>query len=182
MSQSIVAVSEEEYLRTRYRPDRELIDGELREKPMPTRLHAYTQMLIGHWFLLHMDQWQVMAMSEVRTKVKPGRFRLPDVAVTYAERPEHKPLEKAPLIAIEVLSPEDSFSDLWKRAQDFSKMGSNCVWLVDPETQQAYTYMEAHGWMKTANLQVPGTPIRLDLSWLWSQLDKFGITDEPETE
>ncbi len=171
MGESAVLVSEEEYLRSSYRPDRELIDGELKEKAMPTRLHSSVQMFIGHWFLLHMDEWRTMAMSEVRTKVKPSTFRLPDVAVTYLERPENKPLEKPPLIAIEILSQDDSFSELLNRAQDLSKMGVGCVWLIDPEARQAYSYVE-RGWSATSTLELKGTPILLDLVWLWSMIDK----------
>ena len=71
-----------EYLRTSYRPDRELVDGRLREKPMPTRLHGFVQALIAAWFVQHMTDWNVAPETEVRTRVSPTGFRLPDVSVT----------------------------------------------------------------------------------------------------
>ncbi len=43
----------EDYLSTSYTPDRELIDGRLEVKPMPTMLHEFVQSLLVRWFLNH---------------------------------------------------------------------------------------------------------------------------------
>ena len=170
MADTTQLVSVEEYLRTGYRPDRELIDGCLKEKSMPTELHAFVQSLLGYWFIAHMEEWNVQPMSEVRTGVKPGRFRLPDVAVIDKRRVGSTPLMEAPRIAIEILSPDDSFTDLGNRAKDLAAMGTEHIWLLDPEEHRAFVWRE-ETWIPTGELQVPSTPIYLDLPWLWSRLD-----------
>ncbi len=74
-------ISVEQYLSTRYHPDREYIDGVLKEKAMPTKLHGFVQTMIGRWFGNHMEVWGVAPESEVRTQVRSSSFRLPDVNV-----------------------------------------------------------------------------------------------------
>ncbi len=169
MASTAQIVSVEEYLRTGYRPDRELIDGCLKEKPMPTELHAFVQSLLSYWFIAHTEQWDVMPLSEVRTGVKPGRFRLPDVAVIDKRRVSSAPLMAAPKITIEILSPEDSFADLGNRAKDLAAMGTEHIWLIDPEEHRAFVWKE-EAWIPTGELRVLSTPIHIDLAWLWSRL------------
>lgn len=165
-------ISVSEYLRTSYRPDRELIDGELREKPMPTRLHGFVQAMIGHWFGMHMDEWGVAPESEVRTRVRPENFRLPDVAITRLESMDSNIQETPPLIVIEILSDDDRYVELCRRASDFSSMGVENVWLVDPEQRAASVCQCSGSWEPAKELQVRDTPVHLDLHWLWAQVDK----------
>lgn len=169
-TQNAVHVSVEEYLRTTYRPDREYIDGELREKPVPTDLHGTVQMLIGQWFLNHMKEWGVTPASEVRTQVQPERFRLPDVSLRRFPRRFTKTQNDPPLVAIEILSDDDRYSDLANRAGDLRGMGVEHVWLIDPEQRTASVW-DGRTWQPTAAPAVPGTDIHLDLNWLWVQID-----------
>jgi hypothetical protein len=46
-------ISLAEYLGTSYRPDREYIDAELRERNLGTWTHARTQALLAAWCGLH---------------------------------------------------------------------------------------------------------------------------------
>ncbi len=169
-------ISVEEYLRTSYEHDPEFIDGELRERPMPTRLHAFVQIIVGAWFVQHMQEWDILPYSEVRTRVRPRNFRLPDVAVARKTPMNTKTLDEAPLIAIEILSDDDRTIDLRDRARDFTAMGTENVWLLDAEIRQAYRWVpkdEGRGdWFPTEILTAAGTPIYLDLLWLWEQVEQ----------
>ncbi len=169
---AVQTVSVEQYLRTAYEHDPELINGELKERPMPTKMHAFVQMLIGAWFIQHMEDWGIMPLSEVRTRVTFSDFRLPDVAVARREPIRGKTQDEPPLIAIEILSPDDRFSDLHKRALDFSRMGVEHIWLIDPEEQVAFLWGgdREKSWLSTERLAVDGTPIHLDLHWVWSKI------------
>ncbi len=144
---------------------------------MPTRLHGYVQMMIGHWFAMHMDEWGVAPESEVRTRVRPASFRLPDVAVTRLETVFGKTQDDPPIIAIEILSEDDRYADLQGRARDLAAMGVRTVWLIDPEQRSASIWSDRGVWEPAAELGVPGTPIHLDLNWLWGQVDKR--TEQP---
>ncbi len=163
-------VSEEEYLRTSFEHDPELIDGYLKERPMPTRLHAFIQAAIAQWFANHMEDWGVMPMSELRTRIRAARYRLTDVAVTSIDTLDEKPLTEAPLIAIEIKSPDDSATDLRSRAGDFAALGAEHIWLISPAARAAKVWI-GDRWIAASTLAVPGTPIHLDVPWLWSRLD-----------
>ena len=163
-------VSEEEYLHTSFEHDPELIDGYLKERPMPTRLHAFVQAAISHWFFSHMEDCGVMPMSELRTRIRAARYRLPDVAVTYVDPLDEKPLTEAPLIAIEIKSPDDTAADLRSRAGDFASLGAKHIWLITPAAQVAELW-NSDRWVAAATLAIPGTPIHLDLEWLWSRIE-----------
>ena len=170
------AVTVEEYLWTSYEHNPEFIDGEVKERPMPTRLHAYVQLLVGSWFLQRMQEWDILAYSEVRTRVRPRDFRLPDVAVARKTPINTKTLDEAPLIAIEILSDDDRTVDLRNRARDFTAMGTENVWLLDPEPRQAYRWVpkdQGRGdWFPAETLAAAGTPMYLDLPWLWEQVEQ----------
>ncbi len=125
--ESAQVVSVEEYLNTSYERDPELIDGQLREKPVPTSLHAFVQAMIVHWFALHMEEWSVMPLPGVRTRITSSNVRLPDVAVVRLAPIRSKTQDEPPLVAIEVLSPDDTFADLRDRGADFSRMGVACI-------------------------------------------------------
>ncbi len=170
------AVSVDEYLRTSYEHDPEYIDGEIKERPMPTRLHAFVQMMVGFWFSQRMEEWHILPYSEVRTRVRPQNFRLPDVAIARKVPINTKTLDEAPLIAVEILSDDDRMVDLRNRAMDFAAMGTENVWLLDPETRQAYRWVpkqDGRGdWFPAESLVVAQTPIYLDLQWLWQKVEQ----------
>lgn len=162
-------ISVDEYLRTSYRPDVEFIDGHLQEKPLGTWDHGRIQWLIAGWFLRHEREWGVQGALEVRTRVLDTRVRLPDLVVDWAG-PHPPVLVKAPLLAIEVLSPDDSYSSLKKRAKDYQAMGIRNIWLIDPETRTAEACEQAF-WVERERLEVEGTGIYLDVPALFRALD-----------
>ncbi len=176
------AISVAEYLRTSYEHDPELIDGQLRERPMPTDIHAFVQGMIGHWFALHRKEWKIMSLPELRTRVTTSNFRLPDVTVIRRRPLLGKPQEDPPLIAVEILSPDDRLSELRERAEDFSRMGVENIWLIDPEKRHAFTWgAHENDWLAADRLELAGTPIHLDLVWLWEQVAEEmqeGIADQ----
>ncbi len=49
-----------EYLKTTYRPDRDYIDGEVRERNLGERPHSLLQLLIGSILLAHKDDWKIL--------------------------------------------------------------------------------------------------------------------------
>src|SRR5271170_7936019 len=83
---SAVQVSVGEYLQTSYRPDREFIDGEVRERNVGKWEHARIQALLASWFGSQEAQWGVLTATEQRVRVSPTRIRIPDLVVVRAER------------------------------------------------------------------------------------------------
>ena len=164
-------VSEEEYLRTSYRPDRELIDGELLEKPVPARIHSLVQAMIIHWFAMHMKEWSIAPESEVRTRVRAANYRLPDVALTPFATTFTKTQNEPPIAVIEIVSDDDRPADLRKRAADLRAMGVRDIWLIDPEARTAGVWTAEGEWEPATELRVAGKPTHLDHPLLWKLVD-----------
>jgi len=158
-----------EYLETSYRPDREYIDGEVRERNVGKFEHARLQALLAIWFGIHQRDWGVMVMTEQRVQVSRYRVRIPDVVVLRIA-PQPDVLTDPPLIVIEILSPDDSYSDTQERAQDYSNMGVQTVWIIDPKTRTGRMCSGAV-WTESNRLEVPGTPLYIDLPNLFSQIN-----------
>ncbi len=172
MATAATKVSLEEYLQTSYRPDVEYIDGVLKEKPVPEYFHGVLQVILGMWFRQHRAEWDIGTSVETRTEVERGRFRLPDVVVVRKEDEAEGPLVKPPLIAIEVLSPDDSYADLRARADDLRKMGTENIWLLDPKGRTADVW-NGKSWEPAigTRLLAVNAPVYVDLHWLWAELD-----------
>jgi Uma2 family endonuclease len=170
---SAIQIPISEYLETTYRPDCEYIDGEVLERNVGKWSHARVQWLLAVWFGKHESSWNVIGSTEQRVQVSPTRIRIPDLVVL---RPGQQPdvLTEPPLLVIEILSPDDNYSGLQERCQDYLSMGVETVWIIDPKTQSGRMCLE-QGWVAAERLEVGGTPIYVDLSQVFSQLDTPSI-------
>lgn len=158
----------QEYLATSYRPDREYVDGEVRERNVGKYEHARIQALLAMWFGRHEAEWSVQVVTEQRVQVSRSRVRIPDVALLpQGAHPEI--IVDPPALVIEILSPEDTYSDTQQRAHDYRTMGVETVWIIDPKTRSG-RMCSGPEWLESPRLEVKGTPLYVDLSVLFSQL------------
>ncbi len=171
---SVQTLTIEEYLNTTYRPDCDFVDDHIEERHLGTPKHAVLQMELGFWFRSHLSEWKVRVLGDVRTRTRQTRVRLPDVAVVREENLdlEEKAISSPPLIAIEILSPEDRLPRVVVCLEEFLAMGVPHVWVIDPVKRLTYT-MTVAGLQPfhQSRLEVPATLIYLDLPALFSALD-----------
>jgi len=148
-------VSVSEYLHTSFPDlDREYRDGELVERTLPDYLHSRTQTLLGAFFeALRKKSIPVYACSELRVRLREGLFLIPDIAVFWPSPPTLAVPEIPPLVAIEILSPDDRLAAVLEKMQEFKTWGVPHVWLVDPHSRRMYT-CEA-GLVETHALLIP---------------------------
>jgi Uma2 family endonuclease len=158
-----------EYLQTSYRPDREYVDGEVRERNVGKWEHARVQWLLAGWFMNHEAKWGVIGSTEQRVQITSDRVRIPDLVVV-AAGPQPDVLVEPPLLVIEILSPEDSYSDTQERAEDYLSMGVGTVWIIDPKTRTGRMCNGAV-WTAARRLEVPKTPLFVDLDEIFKYLD-----------
>jgi Uma2 family endonuclease len=78
-------------------------------------------------------------------------------------------LTDPPLLVIEILTPDDSYSDTQERAQDYREMGVGTVWIVDPKTRTG-RMCSGPQWVESSRLEVKGTPLYVNLPDVFSQL------------
>lgn len=157
-----------EYLETSYRPDREYVDGEVRERNVGKWEHARVQLLLAAWFHQHEREWGITGSTEQRIQVSPNRVRVPDLAFMPAG-PQPDVLTEPPLLIIEILSPNDSYSDTQERARDYREMGVETVWIIDPKTRTR-RMCSGSEWTETKRLVVAGTPLYVELEEIFSQV------------
>jgi len=161
-------ISLKEYLDTSFRPDREYVDGEIRERNVGKWEHARVQWLLAVWFGTHEKAWGIVGSTEQRVRVSEGRVRVPDLVVLTAG-PQPDVLVEPPLLVIEILSPDDTYSDTQERAQDYRAMGVETVWIVDPKTRTGRMCRGAE-WIEASRLEVSGTPFYVNLPDIFSEL------------
>src|SRR5512135_1636364 len=130
-------ISVEDYLASSYEPDCDFVDGHIEERNVGEVTHARLQARLSAYLLTHYEANGLVVMTELRVQVQPGRFLVPDVCVTVGE-PDEEVLTKPPFICVEILSPEDRMSRVEVRINDYLAMGVPYVWVLDPETKQAF--------------------------------------------
>ena len=162
-------MSVEEYLRTMFHPDREYVDGVAEERLVGEWDHGRLQFGLAAVLMSKASEWKIIAVGEVRLQVASNRFRIPDVMVFPAGVSVTRYPKTAPLLCIEVLSPEDTWRRLQAVVNDYCAMGVPSVWALDPETRVAY-YCDLDGFHKTDELAVAGTEIRFTSAEVFSVL------------
>lgn len=161
-------ISLSEYLATSYRPDREYVEGEIRERNVGKWEHARVQWLLAAWFFIHEKEWGIIGSTEQRVRVSQERIRVPDIVVL-AAGPQPDVLTDPPLLVIEILSPDDTYSDTQERAQEYRAMGVEVVWIIDPKTRSGRMCSGAD-WVESSRLEVKGTRLYVDLPSIFTQL------------
>jgi Uma2 family endonuclease len=168
-SSTLIPVSE--YLSTTYRPDRDFLEGQLKERNVGEQPHANVQNLLCFIFQRNRDAWKVRPLPEQRVQVSAERFRIPDVTVLRSTDPWDPIVTFPPLICIEVLSKDDSLREMQLRVDDYARLGVQNIWIVDPWNRIAY-YASTQGFRKLDGdlLEVRGTEIRVSLTEVFHEL------------
>lgn len=169
-------VSIEEYLRTRYDPDCEYVDGIIEERNLGEYEHSVMQRFFTVLFAVNRKAWKAEVFPEYRVQVSPTRFRVPDVTLVRLDTPRQSILRTSPLLIVEILSPEDTLKRLQQRVNDYLNFGVEHIWIIDPYDFRAFLaddrgFHEPAEGSATATLTIPGTPITVSLRDLWRELD-----------
>ena len=162
-------ISLADYLRTSFHPDCDFVDGEVQERNLGEFDHAAVQAFLTGWFFQHRQEWELHVLPEIRIRVSASRVRIADVCLVLRGGPIEQVLTRAPLVVIEILSPEDRISRYNDRLTDYRKMGIRNVWVIDPATRVGYD-CSTTAWLPVEEFRVAGTSIFLRLNDLWSEL------------
>jgi Uma2 family endonuclease len=150
MATTLELLSAEEYARL---PDSsrptELVRGRVVEMNLPGTQHGKICNQIGRFignFVAERDLGNVINNdSGVITKRNPDSVRGPDVSFySYARWPKgpipNGYLPVVPELVVEVLSPDDRWSDVHEKIAEYLTAGVSVVCIVDPKTKSAHLY------------------------------------------
>ena len=167
---ALIPVSE--YLSTTYRPDCDYVDGELQERNVGERPHGILQYIIASVFNTNRRAWGIVAVPELRMRISVNRYRIPDVCVVRRSDPADPVVQQAPLICVEILSPEDRLKRVQERVADYARMGVENIWVLDPLSRHAWV-AKGDGSLTAVEQEfsVAGTPIRIVLADVFAELD-----------
>jgi Uma2 family endonuclease len=161
-----------EYLRTSYRPDRDWIDGEVRERNMGEGQHASVQKFLIRFLGDREEEFGIKVWPEQRVQTSATHYRVPDLCVSRGSAPFEQIVRTPPLLCIEILSWDGRMIEMQERVDDYLGMGGEMVWLVDPRRRKGFV-VSAEGQRPVEELTVPGTAIRVELGAVFAELDEL---------
>lgn len=133
----------EEYYATCAIDDTELINGKVFELMPPGGLHGEIASILSSELLNFVRKHKlgkVFVEAGFRLTRDPDTVRAPDVSfVEKGQLPgERSPvtfIDCAPTLAVEVNSPDDSWSELEEKVLLYLRSGTKAVWIVDPKSE-----------------------------------------------
>jgi Uma2 family endonuclease len=163
----------DQYLSSMFHPDCDLVDGRIEERNVGEYEHSRVQGMLIRMFGVNEREWRVITAPECRLQVAAERFRIPDVMVLRRGTKFTRVIREAPLLCIEVLSPEDTWTRIRERLDDYLAMGVEHVWCFEPEAREVRRYT-AEGFVKETEpvLTIPGTLVHIDPAEVFSILDE----------
>lgn len=126
----------------------ELVRGEIVEMSRPGRRHGFVCLNVGGilraYTIARKKGYACSNDTGIVVERDPDTVRRPDVtlfedvasyqelAVGYGEQP--------PLLAVEVLSPNDTHGEIMRKVREQMRFGTRLVWVVDPEARNVTVY------------------------------------------
>lgn len=170
MATATTVVPLSEYLTTSYEHDREWVEGEVRERGVPDEFHSAIQTFFIGYFLLRQRDLGVRVRAELRVRVAERRYRIPDVTLLPASAPVQAIPDVAPVLCIEILSPDDSWGEMQEKIREYVAMGVGAVWIVDPRRRLMYA-ADVSGTHGVERLGLAGTDVVITGVELFAELD-----------
>lgn len=173
-TQAGVLVPIEEYLKTTYHPDRDWVDGETRERNVGEWQHAAVQGFLIRFLGGHSTEWGIWVLPEQRVQTSARHYRIPDVCAVARTTAFQPILRTPPLLCVEVLSRDDSMSEIQERVEDYLAMGVRAVWVIDPRRRRAYLATDPGALVAAEVLTVPASAISVRIADAFEELREMG--------
>lgn len=127
----------------------ELVRGRVVREPQPGYEHGRIQVRIAEILRRHIRErgLEMVCVGNIGVIVSEATVRGPDVAVIRSERlpsPRHTGfLDGAPDLAIEIVSPSNTASQIQEKVAEYFSAGSRAVWVVYPERRTIAVHASA---------------------------------------
>ncbi len=127
----------------------ELIEGELKEYPVPGIDHSEYEFLIVELFAAYKKQNKIgrflVGEAGFYTRGDNKTVRMADMAfISYARMPAEKKEPGygriAPELVVEIVSPSNSADEMEEKIQEWLRFGALLVWVAYPKTRRVHVY------------------------------------------
>ena len=121
-------------------PEGEFLDGEIVERNSGENPHSLAQLNLAVIFALLGKTLPLHPRPEIRMQINPTRFRVADLAVYAGDPPAENVPSRPPLVAVEIVSRDDRYTEVIQKLEEYLDWGVAHVWLVDPWLRKTYAY------------------------------------------
>lgn len=149
-----------------------------RGKPMPSKNHSFIQSRINKLIdRTYPDTVEILPELSIAIS-KDGREKVPDLAIyrygdiTFDVENDELRVQKMPLGAVEILSPNQNIVDLVAKSHAYFEEGILSYWLVIPRLKSIYVFSgksEYEVYAKTDILKDTQLKIEMDLGVLFTK-------------
>ena len=150
----------EEYLATSFSPDREYLDGEIRERNSGENPHSLVQYRLILFFGELARTRPVHPRPELRLPVTPTRYRVADLAVFAGEAPAENVPSRPTLVIVEIVSRDDRYVEILEKLEEYRRWGVRHIGLVDPWLSRLHVY-SAQSLTETQAFEIPELDARI---------------------
>jgi Uma2 family endonuclease len=152
-------MSPAEYLATSFDgPDREYVRGEIIERGTPDYPHGRMQVELGYKLVELRDSHHLFVCSNTRMRLAADLYRIPDIAAFAETEPNEDFPSSPPLLVVEIISPDDRYSEVLEKLAEYQQWGVSHIWVVDPDRRTLATY-DAGALLPASRLTLPGYPV-----------------------
>lgn len=137
-------ISVEEYLTLSYndRPEPDYVHGDIVERSLPTPTHAKVQGILAGMFFVLGKRAPLHSLPELRARVAPDVFHVIDLAIYVEDLPQGRYASEPAYVAIEVVSPDDRYTNMIELLEEHRRWCVPHIWLVDPWLKRLCVYSE----------------------------------------
>ena len=112
------------------------------ERKVGTPGHSALQKVLIVHLAAFEKSLQIAVRPECRTRIEETRYRVPDVLVmTRPFRQTDRVVLDAPLLVVEILSPDDRMKDTLQRFGEYEKLGVRYIVQMDPEDRTTFLFI-----------------------------------------
>ncbi len=132
----------------------ELVNGELKLMPTASGFHAFILIFLYDVLKAEIDrikqQWKVMP-GTVGVRTAKRKSRIPDLIILSEEQCQElrkmstAVLENSPLLAIEIVSPNNSVDDYRYKRSEYAVREIPEYWIIDPEIEKVSVLLLVSG-------------------------------------
>jgi len=154
-------ITAEECLRVSFEgPDADFIDGQIVERNVGENQHSEVRVQLVAIFLELRKKHPLHIRTELRMQVSATRFRVADVAVFLGPRPAESVPCTPPLVVAEIVSPDDRYTEITAKLNDYMMWGVRHVWLIAPWLRKPHAY-GATGLHELPALRIPDLELEI---------------------